>query len=999
MTSGRPIAQAFLAFALLLVALCTPLRAEEARTLKGVALIIGQSKYAHIEPLANPGNDAREIVKLMSDMGFDARSVTDRDTNRLRRDIERFVEDAEGADVAFLYYSGHGIEAGGENYLIPVDADLAALEDAGEKLLPLSSILQKLKATVPVTILLLDACRSNPFPAGTLVRKEPGGQPVLLGEGGLGAPRGAAVFDDAPAQVESLGEIIGFAAEPGHAALDGEGGNSPYAAALLRHLAAMQGEEFGTVMRMVTEEVYLATKTRQRPWVNESLRRLLYFGVAPEPPRGADGLITGERRQLLLTISDLPSRERMQVESVAAKDGVPLDALYGVLRALGTSNIPNDPSELEKLLAAQADKLKQMIAERDALRTDDPEIARLTDAADRAIKEGAIVTARQFLDEAVKHIEATQGAVDAAEEQVKNKRLADAQVYVRRADAASLAFDFLAAANDYGKAFSLVEKWDEKLRWNYKNMEAEALHAHAKATADPQSSLRAIAAYETILSFIPNGEKNRDWAITSNNMAVVMQSLGEREKSNDNLEKAAGIFRGTLEVFVREKDDANWAASQNNLGNVLLALGLRENSSKQIEDAVAAFRAALEKRPRDKLPYDWASSHNNIGLGLSTLAERQGSNERFLEAEKHYRLALEEFTRDKAAVEWAMTQNNLGNVLNTLGSRLSDRGKLLDAAAAYRAAMEVRTKDQFPMQWAASQLNLGNALSNIGRLEIMTATLDEAVAAYHEALTVFTRERVPLDWATVQNNLGSVLQTIGQRTQNIEKLDESAAAFRAALSEYDREKLPLDWAMAQNNLGNTLQLAGKLTDDPAKLGQAIGAFRAALSEFNRDVSPMQWAQVMTNLGAALEGLGLREQTSATLDEAVRVRRAALEVITRENAPLEWATAMNAIGTSLVQLGNREKSKARFEEAKIALEQTLTVFTRESMPLQWAFVQNNIGDVHWSLATYFGGTDAEFNAAIERFETAKLGFQDAYAFQLVALADQKINFIKENMTKK
>ena len=208
------------------------------------------------------------------------------------------------------------------------------------------------------------------------------------------------------------------------------------------------------VMRMVTEEVYLDTKTRQRPWVNESLRRLLYFGVPQPAPTGDDGLITGERRQLLLTISDLPDLNRVQVEAVAAKDGVPLDALYGVLRPLGTAKIPEDPTELEKLLDAQAGKLKTMIAERDALKTDDPEIIRLTDAADRAIREGAIVTARKFLDDAVKRVEATSATVDAAEDLVKQKRLADAAIYVRRADASSLAFDYEAAADDYARASS-----------------------------------------------------------------------------------------------------------------------------------------------------------------------------------------------------------------------------------------------------------------------------------------------------------------------------------------------------------------------------------------------------------------------------------------------------------------------------------------------------------------------------------------------------------------
>src|SRR3954453_21142826 len=86
----------------LLCALSAVLGAEE-KSLKGVALVIGQSKYSHIAPLANPANDAREMVSLLSDLGFDARSVSDRDAAKLRRDLERFVEDAEGADVAFLY--------------------------------------------------------------------------------------------------------------------------------------------------------------------------------------------------------------------------------------------------------------------------------------------------------------------------------------------------------------------------------------------------------------------------------------------------------------------------------------------------------------------------------------------------------------------------------------------------------------------------------------------------------------------------------------------------------------------------------------------------------------------------------------------------------------------------------------------------------------------------------------------------------------------------------
>jgi uncharacterized caspase-like protein len=708
-----------LATALALLFLISPTfsHAEE-KTLKGVALVIGESKYEHIPALTNPANDARDMVSLLSDLGFDAKSVSDRDAKKLKRDLERFVEDAEGADVAFLYYSGHGIEAGGENWLVPVDADVSSLEDAEDALVPLSSVMDELKGIVPVTIVLLDACRTNPFPADALVKKSPNDPGAPIGAGGLTPVRGAAALPDDKKAADNLGAVIGFAAEPGRPALDGATGqNSPYAAALLRHLGAIEGNEFGMVMRMVTEEVYLDTGTKQRPWVNESLRRLLYFGVPQPAPTGEDGLITGERRHLLLTISDLPDFNRAQVETVAAKDGVPLDALYGVLRALGTEKIPEDPTELEKLLDAQADQLKALIASRDALRTDDPEIKRLTDAADRAINEGAIVTARTFLDAAVKRVEATTNDVDAAEEAVKRKRLADAAVYAKRAGASSLAFDHLAAAADYRKAFELVERWDDKLRWNYKNLEAEALHASGAATGDHAVLEQALAAYRQILDFIPNGDKNLDWARTTNNMAVVIQTIGERSTDTKALEEAAGMFRDSLAIFEREKDDVNWAAAQNNIGNVLMTLGERESGPGKLGDSVAAFRSVLEKRDRAKSALDWAGTQNNIGIALYKLALRETGTERLLESKAAYRLALEEYTREKSPAEWAMVQNNLGNTLSALAAARNDVALYDEAAASYRASLQVRTREQLPMLWAMSQLNLAGALDSIAKYE------------------------------------------------------------------------------------------------------------------------------------------------------------------------------------------------------------------------------------------------------------------------------------------
>lgn len=987
---------AVLLAAWLCFSLTSNLRAEEQKSLKGVALIVGQSKYEHITALPNPANDARDMAKMLTDLGFDARSVSDRDAAKLKRDLERFAEDAEEADVAFVYYSGHGIEAGDENYLVPVDADVTSLANAGEALVPISVLMDKLKRTVPVTILLLDACRTNPFPPDAVLRKAPTASGEPIGEGGLEPVRGAkALGSDTQVASENLGTVIGFAAEPGRPALDGDAGqNSPYAAALLRHLAAMKGTEFSSVMRMVTEEVYLDTKAKQRPWVNESLRRLLYFGIAPDEPTDDDGLITGERRQLLLTISTLPDVNRTQVETAAKKDGVPLDALYGVLKALGIDQIPENPADLEKLLDGQAERLKKMISEQEALNTDDPEIKRLVASADRAIGQGAIVTARKFLDQAVTRIEETSGVVDDAEALIRQKRIADAAIYAKRADASALAFDYSHAAGDYGKAFSLIEKWDEKLRWNYKNQEAEALRSYGEATGDKDALQRSLDAYKVILNFIPNGEENADWAITRNNMAVVLQTIGEDETDTELLLQAADIFSASLAVFERQKDDLNWAAAQNNLGNVLMKVGERDSDSRNLERAVSAMRAALEKRSREKVPLDWASSQNNLGIALFKLSERKADAQGLIETEDAYRLALEEYTREKVPVLWAMVQNNLGNTLSTLGVQKNDPAKLKEAADAFRAALEVRTRDHFPISWASSRLNLGNVLSNATRFELGTSQLEEAALAYADALTVFTRQRFPMDWASAQNNLGSTYQTLGQRTGDPKKLEESAAAFRDARRVYTRKKFPLDWAMTHYNLGNTLQLLGGLTENPLRYTEAADAYRDSLREYRREATPRQWALAQAGLGSTLQRLAMVGTDAVTdLAASVAARRSALEVLTFENAPVDWAGIQNGIGMSLINLGNLEQTGKYLDEAEAAFMASLKVFTREQQPLQWAFGQNNLGDVHWNRGG-IGGGKPEFEKAIEMFENAKLGFVEADYPSPIAMTDKKIALVRE-----
>src|SRR5690606_28799439 len=151
----------------------------------------------------------------------------------------------------------------------------------------------------------------------------------------------------------------------------------------------MAGAEFGQVMRMVAEEVYLQTGGAQRPWVNESLRRLLYFGEAPQPVAGDEGEILRERRQLLLTIATQPNPPRAQAENLARTGRVPMSVVYAMMQAAGIDP-REDPTQAEARLRAEIARFAEARAARAALMDSDPEIGRLTRLADEAELEGAL---------------------------------------------------------------------------------------------------------------------------------------------------------------------------------------------------------------------------------------------------------------------------------------------------------------------------------------------------------------------------------------------------------------------------------------------------------------------------------------------------------------------------------------------------------------------------------------------------------------------------------
>ena len=218
--------------------------------------------------LSNPPNDAAAIAETLRNVGFEAVTLAnDLTRERLIDALRTFANEAENSDWAMVYYAGHGIEVSGVNYLVPVDATLAVDRDVEYEAIPLSQLLRATDAAKKIKLVMLDACRDNPFaPRKTAV-------PEAVGRvSTAGAPIGSRSTNGRGlAEVKVAGAtLVVFAAKDGQVALDGEGGNSPFAVAVVQRIAT-PGVEINKVFRLVRDDVMEATAGRQEPYTYGSL--------------------------------------------------------------------------------------------------------------------------------------------------------------------------------------------------------------------------------------------------------------------------------------------------------------------------------------------------------------------------------------------------------------------------------------------------------------------------------------------------------------------------------------------------------------------------------------------------------------------------------------------------------------------------------------------------------------------------------------------------------
>jgi uncharacterized caspase-like protein len=239
--------------------------AEPACADKRVALVVGISAYEHAPRLANSVNDAASMTALFKNAGFDV-VETRRDIGivEFRRAVREFSDKVRDSDIAVLYYAGHGIEVDGTNFLIPADAKLQSDFDIEDEALSLDRVLKSLDPAKRLRLVILDACRENPFAKS--MRRTTGTRAVNRGL--------------ARVEPTSSDTLVAFAARAGAVAADGEGRNSPYTTALVKYLAS-PGLDLRIALGRVRDEVLKSTNNRQEPFVYGSLGGATVALVSP----------------------------------------------------------------------------------------------------------------------------------------------------------------------------------------------------------------------------------------------------------------------------------------------------------------------------------------------------------------------------------------------------------------------------------------------------------------------------------------------------------------------------------------------------------------------------------------------------------------------------------------------------------------------------------------------------------------------------------------------
>ena len=378
---------------------------------KRVALIVGNSTYQNVPQLPNPSRDASAVAKMFKDAGFDSVDVELNVGNlEFKRSIRKFETMADQADIAVVYYAGHGLEIGGTNYLIPTDARLASDRDADDEAITLERLVSSTDGARRLRLVILDACRDNPFVTTMRRERVVANRAVASGLGKV--------------EPTSTDTLIAYAAKAGSTADDGDGQHSPFTSALLKNLT-VPGLDVRLAFGRVRDEVLKSTGNRQEPFVYGSLGGET-MALVPQIAKPVDS--DAEARVDYELTAQIGTREAWDSFLASHPTGLYANlarAQNSKLMAAQQSHARADDArrEAEQQAALKAEELRRQL---------EAQSTRQTAEAGQKPSEQA----KKELEEAKKQVELAQQQAEAARQQVeeaKRQAIAEAQLQVEQA--------------------------------------------------------------------------------------------------------------------------------------------------------------------------------------------------------------------------------------------------------------------------------------------------------------------------------------------------------------------------------------------------------------------------------------------------------------------------------------------------------------------------------------------------------------------------------------
>ena len=325
----------------LIIALIFLLLPLSAQAVEKIALVVGMSNYRTVVKLDNTVNDARGISRTLGTIGFQVTTLLDATGEKFRAAIDEFAFRAETADLALIYFAGHGVEVQGENFLIPIDADVHSNSDIQRQAISLKELLASVEGARKMRIVILDSCRDNPF--GDALDQDALQEAAAAadttrsaGGGGLAAPS------------PDRGTLVAFAARDGQRALDGTGANSPFALALMHNLPT-PGLEISLMFRQVRDEVLKETFNRQEPHTYGSLSGTPFYVAGTS---AQDSQV--ENDNLRVAWSDIRPAQETQLAALADQGDTRSMVGLAYMR-LNADDTRYAPSEAAVLLTRAAD--------------------------------------------------------------------------------------------------------------------------------------------------------------------------------------------------------------------------------------------------------------------------------------------------------------------------------------------------------------------------------------------------------------------------------------------------------------------------------------------------------------------------------------------------------------------------------------------------------------------------------------------------------------------